>query len=303
MLDAFRLPAFAGSMFRGCLGWALQDVCSASGYRYLFETSSDQSGQQDAARPFVLLPPLDQRELRRDDRFVLELHLFGQACEFVSTFVSALQRMGRAGLGSTQARFELTRITSLEGRHRWVCYDVIQGWQRAYIPQPVGLGAFANSVPEGTATSLELDFVTPTRLVHQGRPVQIPEFHITLRALARRLQQLLQHHGDTALDADVPGWIREAGRVQLVSDQTRWQDWERTSARQQRKHVMGGLVGRATYEGQFPVEWLEMLSVCRVLHLGKATTFGMGRVVARTLELQLDLPAPPPLLRRAAQKG
>lgn len=270
----FRLPPFAGSLFRGVLGWALRDVCPDDVYRYLFETESNAPGQQDALRPFVVIPPIRGRNLRAGDRFQLELKLFGGGCDYLEAFLEALRRAGHYGLGREQARFEIVRILVDEGLRRWVAFDRACGWPRAHFPLPSALGAFAPP-PGMDVPSLELEFFTPTRLVHQGEPVPLPDFHVILRALYRRLDGLLQHHGGQCLEVDFKEDIAAAQCI-AASHEVEWVDWERTSNRQGKRHKMGGLVGRSRFAGDFAPHWIELLGAGQVAHLGKATTFGMG---------------------------
>ena len=295
MCQSFLLPPFSGSMFRGCLGWALKEVCSDSDYRYLFETSSEESGQHDATRPFLLMPPIEQRSLRRGDRFEFSLHLFGRACDHVQSFVEAVKNMARRGLGSERAPFELRKIVVNDGPHRWVCFDQNK---QAYWPLPSALGSFVPESPALPVCELEIEFVTPTRFMHRGQRVFEPHFHILLRNAMRRLDGLLQHHGGHTLDADFRAEIAQAEEVIFQPANVQWADWERTSQRQSRRHIMGGLVGTARYRGHIKPAWLDWLAASRILHLGKATTFGMGAFRLRVTQLQTALPPPPVIVRK-----
>jgi len=276
MKSSFRLPPFAGSMFRGVLGWALKEVCSPLDYEFLFESTSDLPGQSDSTRPFVLVPPLEMRNLRAGDRLRLTLNLFGAATDHRHSFVEALVTAGEFGLGAEQARFELTKVVCREGSSLWSCYQRNLGWGSAYWPLACGLKAF---VPPRLAPTprMVVDFLTPTRIVHQGQPVEVPPFHTLLRALYRRLDSLLQQQGQ-ALDVDFRADIARAEQVEMVYDDLNWFDWQRSSQRQSRRHSMGGVVGSVVYEGPWLEHWWTLLSLARFLHLGKSTTFGMGKV-------------------------
>lgn len=293
----FRLPAFAGSLFRGVLGWALRDVCSASEYGYLFESNSDQPGQRDAARPFVLLPPLEGRALAQGERFVLELHLFGQATDHADKFLEAIVQAGRYGLGRERASFELVKVLVREGRRSWVHASRGANWKRSFLPLPTALSAFVPELPEQEVSEIQVEFVTPTRLIFRGQRVLHPGFHIVLRSLLRRLDSMLTHHGGQPLSFDFPVELSLAEKVETVHSSTRWVDWERVSSRQGR-HLMGGIVGKTTYRGDFPRRWLELLALIPAIHLGKATTFGMGRSQMQITSLKSALPAPPVLTRK-----
>ena len=285
MLDSYRLPPFAGSLFRGCLGWALQDVCSSTDYRFLFET---REGESEVPRPFVLLPPLNARDLRPGDRLRLALRLFGQGCQFADSFLQAIARIGDVGLGQSRARFHISRVVADEGRRHWVCYD--KGLKDGnYIPLPCGLGNFAWSNWD-ECQALEVDFVTPTRIVHKGNPARQPDFHVIVRALLRRIETLLQQHGGQGTGLDYRAEVVRSEGIQMTPLGLRWEDWERKSNRQGRNITMGGLVGKARYEGDFNPEVLRLLQAGEVLHLGKSTTFGMGAVAISVPDLKHRMP-------------
>lgn len=274
--DGFRLPPFAGSMFRGVLGWGLREVCADELYHRLFETTSQVQGHKDAARPFLLRPPLHQRNLRKGDRLRLELTLLGCATDYPGEFLEALGRAGIRGLGSTQARFEIVKVQVQEGMANWICYDRSSP-ASTYLPIGSPLGAFVESNPE-PASEIQVQFVTPTLLVHLNEPTHRPEFHMLLRAIARRLDSLLSHHAGQKLSFDFPEQIQASRSIQLADSALEWADWERTSNRQKARHRMGGIVGQALYTGEFRPEWIQMLQYATLVHVGKATTFGMGSI-------------------------
>ena len=275
MRESFKLPPFAGSMFRGVLGWALKEVCGPSLYSYLFETVSKNPGQADASRPFVLIPPLEARQLKAEERLVIELRLLGSGCEYLPEFIEALLLAGDNGLGRQKARFELSKILVDDGARKWVCFDSVVGWDGAYQPLPSALGAFLK-LPIEFPSSLELRFETPTRLVYHGAPAESPDFVSLMRALYRRINGIVSVHSGECESLTLLGQTEELAAV-FTEHEVEWVDWERTSNRQRRRHVMGGFVGAARYHGDFRPEWLALLKAGEILHIGKATTFGMGR--------------------------
>jgi CRISPR/Cas system endoribonuclease Cas6 (RAMP superfamily) len=71
-----------------------------------------------------------------------------------------------------------------------------------------------------------------------------------------------------------------ATQVKLVKSNTSWYDWERYSNRQQQRMNMGGIVGELVYEGEL-APFLPLLRLGMYTHIGKNTTFGLGKYVAR----------------------
>jgi CRISPR-associated endoribonuclease Cas6 len=131
-------------------------------------------------------------------------------------------------------------------------------------------------------STLDLHFLTPTRLIFDRQLVTVPEFHILIRNLLRRLSNLAYFHCDSELDLDFRGLVDAAQEVKLVENRTRWHDWERYSARQDAKLKMGGVIGEAVYRGDL-APFIPLLTLGEVLHVGKGTGLGLGRFRASTL--------------------
>ena len=105
----------------------------------------------------------------------------------------AFREMGR--IGRDRQAVDLERI---EASSR-VVYDardnLVQG--RA---DPVTIADCAHEpCPEGPVT---IAFVTQTRLKHEGKWVQIPEFHIVCRRLLGRLSSMARFHCGGPLEVD-----------------------------------------------------------------------------------------------------
>ena len=302
--DALGLPSFAGSSFRGLLGWCLQaaacpnrppcrecrrpDSCA---YSYLFETrapgAAPNQGSEEVPRPFVLEPPFGSRVLRPGTPFHLGLVLLGPATDYLPHFLYAVEEMGRRGLGEAQARFVLRTAAVADGQSEpWVFYEGASGPEPGRTleePEPWDLGDVAREgTPLAAARRVEIAFRSPTRLVGQGRLLERPEFHHLVRALLRRVNLLRTVHGEGPLDVDFAAAVRRAEECTLEDADLEWVDFTRHSSRQGRNIQMGGVVGRATYRG--PVgEFLPLLLAGQELHVGKATTFGLGSFQVRLL--------------------
>ena len=293
MRDPFRFPCYSGSLYRGVLGWALREVCSDSLYHYLFETKSLIPGQSEAARPLLIVPSSHPRELCSDDRFSFSIKIFGNACDHLQTVIEAVRLVGRKGLGRQQARFDITRVLCCEGHRNWVLFDQTMDWRNVYYPLATGLGAFRPGTTARPVREISLKFLTPTRLIHRGERVTSPSFAVILKALARRVDGLLRVHGGTELMLDSTAQLGQADEIACIHRDLTWCDWERNSNRQKRRHLMGGFTGTVTYAGGFEKEWLDLLGAGQVVHLGKASTFGMGCYQLQLNALSSNLKKPP----------
>lgn len=304
-----RLPPYKGSTLRGGFGIAFKEaVCvvahrncercilrSKCAYPYIFETpvpngSRRLASLEHAPHPFVIEPPLDdQTQYAEGDVLAFVLVLVGRAIDYLPYFIFAFEELGeRRGIGKAangsgvaptgRGRFRVESVEALNGNGAGL--RVYDGATKSLVgaPQPSPLEAFAHPASESFQpdTRLTLRFLTPTRLIFDGNLATVPEFHILVRNLLRRISNLTYFHCDGELDLDFRGLVDAARAVKLVDNQTRWHDWERYSARQDAKLKMGGVVGEAVYEGDIE-RFAPLLALGEVLHVGKGTGMGLGR--------------------------
>ncbi len=108
-IDAINLPTYKGSTFHGGFGHALMKI-SPTWYRYFFEAKNTNKG--DMPKPFVILPPLDEREhYPIGHQFQCELTLFGEAIQHYAIAQSAIEYLGlQMGLGYEQGKYKVLGI-------------------------------------------------------------------------------------------------------------------------------------------------------------------------------------------------
>ena len=292
-LDPIRLPGYSGSAFRGLLGHSLRrSVCVTRApncdgcllrqhcvYSTFFESPAlpAQAGQRYSAlpHPFVLEPPpAGQRVIPPGDPLSLGMTLIGPAAELLPYLIHALQRAGERGLGRENARFRLLGVEQeiQTGSEQWQSvYDSQAGVLEGFRSQPPALG------PAPSALSLAL--ITPLRLKQQGHylGVQQLDARALLGTLARRVALLMEHYQP---EAEAPDWgpLQPAiDQVQLERADLRWVDWRRYSSRQRTQMQLGGLLGSLQLSGPgLPALW-PLIALGQWLHLGKNTSFGLGR--------------------------
>jgi hypothetical protein len=314
MLEPVYLPPYKGSALRGGFGHTLKQlVCyqpTACGehcrlgndcvYGYLFETAPPEGAEvlrnlSEVARPFVVEPPLDRRPaFEPGERLDFYVVLIGRGIGYLPYFVLVFQQLGQAGLGRTRGKFALERVMALDGRDgkegkegregkEEVVFDAADGMMRT-CDLSVGPAEWEAQAAAFPCPPLPLTFLTPTRLKHEGRLVDGgPPFHVLIKALLGRVSSLSYFHCGQRWDTDFRGWIDRAQDVRLVDAGTGWVDWERYSGRQQQRVRMGGLVGRATYEGDLH-PYLPLLALGELVHVGKGTVFGNGWIRVQSSE-------------------
>lgn len=287
------LPPYLGSTIRGAFGLALRQSCcvlrrqecstcmlrSRCVYCYVFETPLTGSGDRErryasAPHPFVLdLDMVSPGVREAGGTFSFGVTLIGRAVDFLPYFVHAFQRMGELGLGRGRGTFELSRVVSRGGGNG--CAEAIYSDGELRLPQTF-LTVEDALLKAENAAEMELRFETPVRFVERGELCREPRFRTLVGHLLRRLENLARVHCDGSSEWIYGSLLERAAEVELTVNETRWHDWERYSGRQDRKMKLGGLVGRVVYRGDLP-PFEPLLALGRWIHVGKSTSFGLGR--------------------------
>ena len=286
-----RLPAYAGSAWRGVLGHALKrtvcvtreprcDACllyRSCVYPYVFETPPPADTLKlrkypAAPHPFVVEPWPDCRDVAAGDEFGLDLVLIGRGRAQLPYFIEALRRAGETGIGSGAGRYTVEAVAQQSAGD----------WVEIYRPgaplQPL-TDTRAEPLPAPVAGSLRIELLTPLRLKVANDLVTTDRlrFRDFFSHLLRRVSLLSYFHTDTPLETDFRGLVQAAQAIDWQAAELRWQDWTRYSSRQDALMQMGGLVGTLTLpaaglEPFWPYLWLGQWT-----HVGKGAVMGLGR--------------------------
>jgi CRISPR-associated endoribonuclease Cas6 len=299
-LDSLSLPAYKGSTFRGAFGYAFKKIvcvnrericepCLLKGkcvYSYVFETPppSDTSKMRKypfAPHPFVITPPLEDKKIYREgETLCFELTLIGKSIDYLPYFIYTFDELGGMGIGKGKGRYYLEEVRAINiGRGLETIYcgqeKILKNTYKMLTIenlQPVSVLTSASA----SASTLNLVFLTPTRLKFDGKLSPDLEFHILFRNLLRRISLLSYFHCGEELNLDFKGLIEEAKGVKVQQENLSWFDWERYSNRQETKMMMGGFIGSIAFEGSLE-PFLPFLLLGEYIHVGKGTSFGLGK--------------------------
>lgn len=298
--DPLRLPLYKGATLRGGFGMVFKEtVCvvehrdcgrcllrARCAFPYVFDTPVPEDAVRlrkypAAPHPFVFLPPLEAKTLYHPgDTLAFDMTLVGKGIDFLPYFIYTFERLGeRQGLGKGRGRFSVESVSwrSPQGAER-VIYEGSQKTLHNTF-RPIGVQDLCP--PDSTPSSLPavtMHFLTPTRIRYQEALTPALDFHVLIRALLRRLSNLAYFHCGGELQLDFRGLIAAAEQVETASSDLRWCDWERYSTRQEARMKLGGVVGRVTYKGDLR-PFLPLLRLGAVVHVGKGTSFGLGKYV------------------------
>ncbi len=280
-----------GSAWRGLLGHGLrQSACvtrsvscegclllSGCVYNRIFESYelSDESRYRKRPHPFVLRVGVGQRrrELQPGDRFGFGLVLFGSARETLPYIIHGMKIAGSLGFGSTKGQFSLVAVRSLSSDGSG-CDTVIwrqeDGKMKRADIQP--------SLPPPPPPLIQIHFETPFRLKERGRLVGPREFTVDhfFKSLWRRSQDIGRFYGGPGAQDVLPE--EKPDGIGVIEQNLSWFDWRRFSSRQKTVMNMGGIIGSFTLRNDERIaQWWPLIWYGQWLHVGKATSMGLGR--------------------------
>jgi hypothetical protein len=269
-------PHFAGSRIRGAWGRALRQAACITGqpscggcavrarcaYGAVFDPAAPAqplhpSFQNGIPAYLFQVPPLGARQLQSGDTESFTLRL----------------------LAGTQPHHNLVEQVMRDAIHQHLFKPgdcALQTIERRSLPA----AEVAPDTAGATLSAIHLQWLTPVRLQHLGKPLFRPQ-DLSAATLAsavwrRHLQWYqLTHQTASATQAGL-----DAARLcTLDTRRLQWHDISRYSNTQQKHLPLGGLLGQALLSGPESAlkTLLPSLRLGEQLHIGKETVFGLGQ--------------------------
>ena len=322
------LPEYKGSTFRGVFGHIFKDVmcishadeCSGCSFdqicmfKKIFDSPPPINSQKlrnysAIPHPYVIEPPLDQKNFYKKDEIIkFSLILIGQAISLLPYFVYSFGLAGKKGIGrQKKGKFIITKIKNDKDGKILYYYkdDELKSINDSY--------SIEDFIPENNDNnsknfSVNLQFITPTRIIFNEKLVSELEFHIFVRNTLRRISNLnffhcLNRHDnytsksaassnapsnnepldnetsndDSPLDLelDFNSYIEKS--LPIISKKSlKWYSFDRYSNRQKTHMKLSGFIGDLSFE-KVPLEYLWIIKLGELIHIGKNTTFGHGK--------------------------
>jgi len=299
------LPSWKGSLLRGAFGHALKrTVCTMKtkqlcetcmlreqcAYTRLFETFITKEpppflkGLDTSPRPFIFEPSDKNQKYNKGDTLWFDLILIGNIADYLPYVIFAVFQMGQTGLGVNRHRFDLEHAYCFQPGETSESSQINGEWQMLYdgnsqmilfTPESVAIGNSDISSPSDNVT---LNFLTQTRLKFQNELTMDFTFRMLVFKMLRRILELSHFYSDDEkINWEFPDLLAAANDVSIAERNLCWEDWGRYSNRQKTKMKIGGFIGSLNLEGDLN-PFVDLLAYTEVLHVGKGTTFGLGRI-------------------------
>lgn len=268
-LETAVLPAYIGSTLRGAIGWALQQQ-DANTYNYLYNNRGLSENRQDIVNPYIIIPPpISGDPYTPGEKLDFHIYLLGEAIQYAQSLIKALCGIQTFKLGGSRYPFELLKVThSLD--QRVICQE---GFYNDVALRSIVLSYRSLS----DVRKLTLYTRTPLRIRRDGALLEMLDFPTIIRNITHRLEAIIARYG---------GWVdtTETKRIQMLSsavsviqNQLGFKPLQRYSNRLNEKMDFSGLMGSIQFAGEL-TPFVPWLYAAQVLHIGRNTTFGMGRI-------------------------
>lgn len=311
--------SFKGSALRGALAGVLQrQYCPEwrkerpdALHRQLCPVCQLLSWEQkdfeggDLRRPYVLIPPIDQRtRYESGEHFSFGLTLFGERQALLPYLVLGVAAMGNQGIGQPdkkgqRGRFTLVALEAvnpLTGSRRQLLNATGMVRLETLPVTHVDVKATVERMSANTVQAsahLHFNFHTPMRLNHGRLLVKTPAFFPLMKQIVLRILDLCVQHGggrpDVTLAQDIYPY---ADQVALVADRTYWWEVSGYSHRLGREQPLSGLVGEAIFAAPDWMPLLPWLIWGQITQVGKNTVKGCGVYTFTNGANNGDYPAP-----------
>lgn len=234
------------------------------------------------APAFVLTPdPAMQGPYAPQKRIVLPLLLLGSAIDRFSSVVPLFEQLGQQGLFHGAGQFALVAIESEDASGlRTLLWEI--GQSTTDLQLQISDLHWWLQRQDMTGSEIELEFISPMRLLRRGRPLFKTDFAELFPFLLRRVTAMLACHAGSEPIGDPLNLIAQANQLETIANRLYWSDWRRLDG-EAGAQDLGGLLGSIRVAGPALTELAWLLQLGRMLHVGKGAAYGAGQYRLRNL--------------------
>lgn len=303
-LEDGTLSVFKGSALRGAFGHALKRaVCTVREKdctacilhnqclfaKFFMEQKNNQEGKTPSIpHPYIIEPPQNpKRAYAKGEEFNFSLALLGNFYEKLPFIIYAFELMGSKGIGRASQEgfkntpFEIIGIQAAHIKGKPQIYDPIKK-QLSTIPSPAKLEYAVpdffkiNNTPRKNQ-ELTIVLETPLRYKSDNTLHSVLTFEDLFKLMVRRIAFTFKEFGEKEPEIDYKNLLQKAKNMSTLESNIIWKDQNRYSGRQKQALKIGGLEGNISFRGDF-TEFIPLLNLAILLHLGKQTSFGLGKI-------------------------
>lgn len=262
------MPAFLGSTIRGIIGQAL--YADKVAYTYLYNNHELDKSGKDIVNPYVIVPPINNKtSYRIGEELCIDFILLGNAAQYAPSLILALQNAQKFRLGALRYSFMVKKIThGIDQRLIWQ-----DGFFNKIAMQSIILPYRALSDVKRVTISLK----TPLRIRRNGALIESVDFPTIIRNITNRICEIAKRYGGWIDEMEVQRLLILASDVSIIQNQLEMKDIKRYSNRLGQKMDFSGLLGNVQFEGNI-TPFVPWLYAAQILHIGRNTTFGMGKI-------------------------
>ncbi len=256
-----------------------QDTLALSQWRALFQPSlsTDPVALRKFQKPapaFVISMPVTQKELLSiGDRFALEVLFIGTGIPLIHEFLRSLIHIGKLGLVAGEGRFEVVELLNVAPDQAespvWRQYEPLEAL--ACSVQPLSWLLRQGQVQK----QVRLRFITPTRLMVNGKPLRKPALRKIFPFMLRRITSMLHTHCQLEVLDDPATLLELVDQLETVAVRMTWSDWRSLPGR--RGLSVGGFVGEMSVSGDALQDLYWVFAAASLLGIGKGATYGAGQ--------------------------
>lgn len=212
---------------------------------------------------------------QRGDLMTLNVIVWGGNIESVKDFAQVVEVLGKTGLRHDAGRFEVAEIyaedSACQLQKIWTYGESFN----AFIA-PVRDGDWWLSSCTLECDHIQLQFLTPARLIVKQRPLFHPTFKLIFPFILRRVTSLLYTHCNCDLEVDSHALFVTAASIETQKNKLNWNDWRELKGVDSH-HPLGGIEGSIDLYGSSLVDLIPYLYLGSLMNLGKNAAYGAGR--------------------------
>lgn len=267
-LEQAKLSTFPGSALRGIIGKTL--LQNQEAYDYFYYNRNLAGNRKDLIHPYIITLPTTKKTLyQKGETLTFTIILLGDAIPYASSFIHAVTKMDRYGIGAFRYPFQLVKITHRDD-HRIIWKD---GFFSEIALQTTPLAY--HTIPD--VRQVQIHIQTPLRIRRNHQLLHDIDFGVIIRSMTYRMEMFASRFKGFINKEEVAYLHSLVPNVHIKKKQLVFEKMDRYSNRTHEKMEFCGLLGDIWFEGDI-TPFVPWLYAAQMLHLGGNTTFGMGQI-------------------------